>query len=389
MINFFTRYFPPPGDGGAQLFFKKLIKRLPGPVNVYTHRTAAELNHGEIRVIRLPFVPPPRNPSSGWELYMSMFVTLYYFFSKRKRLYKQGIHFGQIWPYGIVGLVLHKMFKINYTVFILGEELSQIVYSRCVKVEIIASLYRKIIMNASNVFVSSSFVRKNVRQLLNSFLPDTVNIFYNGIEPEEYCSSKWEIPQGFKPADDEIVIFSISRHITRKGFHHLVDSARLLMEKANNWHLYIGGVGPDTEKLKSMVNANSLHENITFLGKLKDEELHGCYRGSDIFILTNIMLEGGDADGCPIVFLEAACYGVPSIGGNVPGTYDAIKDGITGFVVDSKDTELVSDKIALLINNRDRLNEIGNNARNYVDKNYKWSHRINQFGEINDKISNK
>ena len=44
--------------------------------------------------------------------------TFLYLRKKRKKLYNEGIHFGQIWPYGIVALMLKKMYGINYTIFI-------------------------------------------------------------------------------------------------------------------------------------------------------------------------------------------------------------------------------------------------------------------------------
>ena len=103
--------------------------------------------------------------------------------------------------------------------------------------------------------------------------------------------------------------------------------------------------------------------------------------------MTNVILDNGDADGCPIVFLEAACYNT-SLGGNVPGTKDAIIDGKTGYIVDSKNPLEISRKLKLLVENPEERNRLGKNAYNYVAHNYKWENRIKKFRSINEKILN-
>ena len=389
MINFFSRHFPPPHDGGGQVFFENLLSRIEVPVRFYTQRNAIELNKKNIQIIRLSFVPQSRNPSSGMKIYWSTFVSILYFSLRSRRLKNEGIHIGQIWPYGMIGLTLKKIFGIKYTIFILGEELSSIIFGNGIKKRIIAEMYRKIVLNASHVFAYSSFVRENVKKLLKGNLPDAINVFSTGLEPEKFCSMDWKYHKLFCPKEEDVILFSVSRHIERKGFDVLIESVKLLNEKKKNWHLYIGGQGPLTDLLKRKVNENNLKEHVTFLGLLEESELHGCYRRADVFILTNRMLENGDADGCPIVFLEASSYGMPCIGGNVPGTQDAIVDDYTGFIVDSQDVELISDKLSYLIRNKTKRELMGKNAEKFIERKYKWKDRINKFGEINDKISNK
>jgi phosphatidylinositol alpha-1,6-mannosyltransferase len=60
-------------------------------------------------------------------------------------------------------------------------------------------------------------------------------------------------------------------------------------------------------------------------------------------------LPNGDTEGCPTVFLEAAVFGKPSVGGNAGGVGDAIIDGETGLVVDGHDQEVVASAVARLL----------------------------------------
>ena len=387
MINIFSRHFPPPKHGGVQSFFYHFLQNMNDNINFYTHINA---NSEELKknIVKLPFVPPPRNPNSGFILYISALQTLLYFIKKRRSLKKEGIHFGQIWPYGLAAFVLKKFFKIKYTIFLFGEEISQVVYSNSIKYKIISWIYKLILSDATNIFVSGSFVFDNLKKLYDNKHPNTIKIFYNGLEPESFCNVPRKAHSSFINNGKDLIIFSISRHIERKGYQYLLDSVKGLQNRLDNWHLYIGGDGPETKNLKTSIANLNLNSKVTLLGELTKEQLHYCYEKSEIFILTNIMLNNGDADGCPIVFLEAACYGTPSIGGNLPGTKDAIIDGETGYIVDSKKLSDVSQKLEILINNPNLRSEMGKNAYQYVKNNYKWSNRIKDFRRINEKILN-
>ena len=381
------RHYPPPKYGGVQSFFYDFIKQIDEDFILFTHKDA---NPGQIKqnIISLSFVPPPRKPNSGLKLYVSTIKTFLYFVKKRKILFKEGIHFGQIWPYGIAAFVLKKIYGVKYTIFLFGEEISQVVYKNSLKYQIIKWFYKKILLNSSNIQVSSSFVKENLNVLFNNNAPKYVQIFYNGIEPETFCRVSSKMPKNFLSKDGDVILFSISRHIERKGYSYLLDSVYGLEKTTKNWRLFIGGKGPETNNLKQKIARLGLNSKVILLGELSKEELHFCYDNSDIFILTNVMLDNGDADGCPIVFLEAACYNIPSLGGDVPGTKDAIINGKTGYIVDSKNPLDISKKLKLLVENPEERARMGKNARSYVAHNYKWENRIKKFRSINEKILN-
>ena len=388
MINFFTRHFPPPTHGGGHQFFKSLIDNIDVPLTLYTHKEAFEPDNPLVKFSSLSFVPRSRRPSSGVKLYISLFWSLVYFHRVKYNLLKNGIHFGQIWPYGLVGLLLSKLSGVKYTIFILGEELSSIVYGNGIKKRIVKYFYKLIISNSSHVFAYSSFVKKNVEILFQKSKINKLSVFSLGIDLELFTKKNKSIHKNFLFSKDTITLFSISRHIERKGYLELLEGMKILENTTNNWHLYIGGEGPLTNIINQRINELGLSQKITMLGRLNERELHGCYLNSDIFLLSNLMLSNGDADGCPIVFLEAMSYGIPCIGGDVVGTHDAIINGETGFVVDSKSPEDISNKIEILINHPHKRAKMGKLSIDHIKNNYSWASRLTHFKRINDEISN-
>ncbi len=358
-------------------------------ITLFTHKNAHNPNLLNVKFFPLSFVPESRKPSSGIKLYWSSLLSFFYFSRHRVVLRERGLHLGQIWPYGVVFYFLKKFFKINYIVYILGEELSQVIYNKRFKYNFLRWMYKKILFSSSHIFAYSTFVRDNVYKLCNESIKDNVSILSSGIDIENFTNKKLEIPSSINCNDGKVKLFTLSRHIERKGIHNLIHSLYLLKESNKNWHQYIGGEGPQTSMLKNLVNKLNLNKFVTFLGRLSENEMHVYYRNSDIFILPNLMLGNGDADGCPIVFIEASAYALPCIGGDVPGTKDAIINNKSGFILDSKNHKMIKEKIEFLITNKDERINMGANAKALISKQYKWKDRFDLIRKINDKISNK
>ena len=63
-------------------------------------------------------------------------------------------------------------------------------------------------------------------------------------------------------------------------------------------------------------------------------------------------------EGLPKILCEAAACGRPIITTNEPGCKDAVKEGITGLIIRSRDSIELADAIEKLINNPKLLNSM-------------------------------
>ena len=66
-------------------------------------------------------------------------------------------------------------------------------------------------------------------------------------------------------------------------------------------------------------------------------------------------------EGFGIAFIEAASYGVPSIGGIFGGESDAIIDGKTGYMCDGNDLNAIYETLSKSLNN-ENYKILGSNA---------------------------
>ena len=68
---------------------------------------------------------------------------------------------------------------------------------------------------------------------------------------------------------------------------------------------------------------------------------------------------GKGGEGFGIAFLEASAHGLPVVAGNVGGALDAVRDGVTGVLVDPTDAAAVAGAVVDLLEDPDRAQALG------------------------------
>lgn len=140
--------------------------------------------------------------------------------------------------------------------------------------------------------------------------------------------------RGFGLDPDRPLVLGVSRLVPRKGFDVLIDAVAGLP----GVQLAIAGAGRDRHRLEARVARRGLVSRVRFLGRVPDDDafprLYAC---ADVFAAPCRDRWGGlEAEGFGIVFLEAAAAGVPSVAGRSGGSHEAVVDGETGFVIESR-----------------------------------------------------
>lgn len=164
---------------------------------------------------------------------------------------------------------------------------------------------------------------------------------------------------------DCVKILTVGRLERRKGQVQAIEAISKLHDKYPDIEYNIAGGGPYKDAIELRIKENKAEHFIHLLGKVSDDELNRLYQTSDIFVMPHMLLENGDTEGCPTVFLEASYNKLPVIGGKAGGVSDAIKDGITGFVVNPLTIELYC-KLEELIISPDLRKKLGENGYVYA-----------------------
>ncbi len=150
--------------------------------------------------------------------------------------------------------------------------------------------------------------------------------------------------------------------VLRALAHHLRDMAGI--------RYLIAGSGPEERSLRRLVDSLGLAQTVDFLGFVTDEDLPDLYRVADLFVMPSAFLpERWDLiEGFGIAFAEASASGKPVIGGRSGGTGDAVRDGVTGILVDPHDVAALAKAMRTLLSNRLLAERLGRAGRAWVSE---------------------
>ncbi len=97
-------------------------------------------------------------------------------------------------------------------------------------------------------------------------------------------------------------------------------------------------------------------EGIEYMGRLTD--VAPVLNAADLFLFPSFYREG-----VPRVILEAGATGLPTVGFDVPGVREAVRDGETGYLVPDRDVDALTDRVAKLLEDEALRLTMGQAAR--------------------------
>ena len=139
------------------------------------------------------------------------------------------------------------------------------------------------------------------------------------------------------------------------------------------------GTGDDEESLKKLVIELKLENQINFLKDIPTDFKNALVAKSHIFIMPSI-IHKKSVEGFGIAFVEAAQYGIPSIGGKDGGASDAIIHEKTGLICDGNNLDEIYSSIDELLKGNKYL-EYGKAAK-LNSQNFHWDKIIESYKRI-------
>jgi len=165
-------------------------------------------------------------------------------------------------------------------------------------------------------------------------------------------------------------ILSVARLTSKKGHEYAIKAVGKLAKENNSVKYIVAGDGKLKGKLESLVSELRIENNVEFLGLTGQEEIRKLYQQAHIFLLPSVVAKDGDQEGIPVVLMEAMAAGLPVISTRHSGIPELVKDGVSGFLVPEKDTDVLSEKLNFLIKHSELWNEMGAEGRKFVEEKY-------------------
>lgn len=180
---------------------------------------------------------------------------------------------------------------------------------------------------------------------------------------------KPESPASHLPKKTLQIVF-IGRLIPLKGPLVLLDICEELKRQNIDFFCTIIGDGELLSDVQQKIHEKKLGENIAIKGELTQEEIVRVAQSCDLFLYPAIYDDIGRAETQGLVIQEAQAMELPVVVSDVGGIQEGVKNGVTGFVIPSKEIYEFVEKIKYLINNPMERLEMGKAARQFVVKNF-------------------
>jgi len=208
--------------------------------------------------------------------------------------------------------------------------------------------------------------------------PSRIYLVHNGIDlkkTREYSGEQIDnikkeigIPEGC------IVVGTVGRFSSVKGFEYLIEAAREVLKNNPNMVFVIMGQGKEEENLKKLAKDSHLEGKVIFFKPIRDSFEY--LPVLDIFVMPSIQ------EGLGISILEAQSQNIPVIASNVGGISDIISDNVTGLLIPPRDPSEIAKAIIRLSKDKDLCQTMRVNAFNQLKKEFSLEKMVERTKEV-------
>ena len=174
-------------------------------------------------------------------------------------------------------------------------------------------------------------------------------------------------------------LITVSRFDKRKNHEKVIMSLRNLKQTYPDIIYICVGYGDEEVNIKKLVEELDLKEQVIFFKDISNNLKNSLIAKSNVFVMPSIIYKKS-VEGFGIAYVEAAQYGIPSIGGKDGGASDAINHEKTGLICDGNNLDEVYSTINSMLENKKYL-EYGKAAKENSVK-FKWDKIIEEYKKI-------
>ena len=241
-------------------------------------------------------------------------------------------------------------------------------------------IYNRIIkvLNDAHFIVANSEYTKNLA-VENGVSNKNIIVINPGVYPASPIENKIIKDAEILLKGKNPRLITVSRYDKRKNHEKIIMALRNLKQIYPNIIYISVGYGEEEENIRKLVNELGLENHVIFQKNISQELKNALISKSDLFVMPSI-IHKNSVEGFGIAYVEAAQYGVPSIGGKDGGAADAIKDKETGIICDGNNLDDIYSSIETVLKNN-LSKEMGNKAKEFAKK-FEWDNIVQQYLKI-------
>lgn len=194
----------------------------------------------------------------------------------------------------------------------------------------------------------------------NGYEPATIQVVHNGLDPDSMDVGDDQVASFARRhalAGRRVVLFG-GRVSEAKGIDQAVGALGRLPAEADFLFLVLGTSDDYVAYILQLGRRMSVEQQTVFLPWLSGDDLRAAYSLASIFLTPSVYREPFN-----LINLEAMALSKPVITTCFGGPPEVVVDGVTGYVVDPRDTHTLSARIAELLADEEKARAMGEAGR--------------------------
>jgi D-inositol-3-phosphate glycosyltransferase len=138
----------------------------------------------------------------------------------------------------------------------------------------------------------------------------------------------------------------------------------------------------EMDRLKAIASSLGIRDRVDFLGSVAHHELPYFYSAADVCVMPSYSESFG------LVALEAQACGLPVVGSAASGLRSVVRDGASGYLLDTHDPEGYAERIGRLLAEPRLAEQMGHHGRQLAQK-LSWTRTADRLQDLFEQVIEK
>ena len=191
------------------------------------------------------------------------------------------------------------------------------------------------------------------------------------------------------PEQNERKFIFVGRFTEKKAPDLLLKAFKKALQKVPDAKLVMIGNGELYNLVKSTIAELKIEHAVQILDWQTPDEIARQMKTARAYVQHSRIASNGDSEGTPNSILEASASGLPVISTYHTGIKEAVKHGITGFLVEEGNWDLMGEYMTELLENPIMAGKMGRAAREHMLLNYSLDSQIDKLKDLLSTVARK
>jgi len=191
-----------------------------------------------------------------------------------------------------------------------------------------------------------------------------------------------DVFRGGQPGSAAPTLLALGRFVDKKAPTLTLRAFAKVHQEEPQSQLVMLGDGPLREACIELARDLEIATSVSFPGSIGHDGVVEWMRRMRCFVQHSRRAADGDSEGTPLAVLEASSCGLPVVSTRHAGIVEAVRDGVSGFLVEEGDVDGMADHMLRLVREPELAERMGAAGRRHVEANYSSQKSLGRLRSI-------